>query len=72
MKISEFNAKVALLKMRGGHVLACELVLVDGLNAAQAAQETGVDEGLISRSIKRIHGAHACDMCGQLKPKGSK
>lgn len=68
MKKEEFEKRVTLAKMKGAQVEACRLVLVDGLTAYSAAQKTGMSEGNLSRSLRKVQ-REVCECCGQFKPE---
>lgn len=54
MTAADFILAADAHKIRGGVRKALSLVLVDGLTAYQAALDTGVTQGGISRAKKRI------------------
>jgi len=70
MKKPEFDERIARARLTGLQVTACELVLVWKSTAAEASRKTGCDQGLISRTIKRIRavGLDRCDSCGRYLP----
>jgi hypothetical protein len=65
MTKKEFNKLVKAHKLRGAHIKAVEGVLVGGSTAYAMAASHNVDQGLISRTIKKLTETPLCESCGQ-------
>jgi hypothetical protein len=65
MTPKEFTRALSLTRMPSDSATArgVRLALVDGVHAAEAARQTGVDAAAISRAVKRIHAATALENC---------
>lgn len=68
MTKSEFNKAVAAHGLTGASVAAAQLVLVDGMTAYAAAQQSGLAISTVRRAVLKL-SRPLCKCCGQPLPE---
>ena len=60
----EFDTLIAAHRLRGKRtIIACQLVLVDGLSASQASAQAGLNRAAVSRALAKLR-RDVCEHCG--------
>lgn len=70
MTSSQFTAALTASNMRPSTrtAKACRLVLVDGMTAYAASQQTGLAQSVVSRALAKL-ARPVCPTCGQAIPR---
>lgn len=66
MTSEEFITRIALTGLTGRVVVAARAVLVDGEIAYRVAKSIDIDQGHLSRTLKRLRTMQVCSQCGQV------